>query len=104
MNVPFVRSLELGIAWRRDEFSATNVTPVANSPVPTSASFDNENPDEDFGGSPSVSLRYEPFSDLMLRASWRQSIRPPNSAELFTPITQNISDTFCCVSTRSFPP
>jgi iron complex outermembrane recepter protein len=88
MNVPFVRSLELGIAWRREEFSFTNVTPVANSPIRTSASFDNENPDENFGGSPSVSLRYQPSSDLTLRASWRQSIRPPNFDELFTPVTQ----------------
>ena len=88
MNVPFVRSLELGIAWRREEFSVTNVLPVPTSPVQTSASFDNENPDENFGGSPSVSLRYQPLSDLTLRASWRQSIRPPNFEELFTPITQ----------------
>ena len=83
-----MRSLELGIAWRRDEFSVTNVLLVPASPVQTSASFTNENPDENFGGSPSVSLRYQPIPDLMLRASWRQSIRAPNFEELFTPATQ----------------
>ncbi len=88
MNVPCVRSLDLAIAWRRDEFSSTNLLLVPESPVQTSASFANENPEEDFGGSPTVSLRYQPFSDLMFRASWRQSIRPPTFDELFTPITQ----------------
>jgi iron complex outermembrane receptor protein len=88
MNVPLVRSLELGIAWRREEFRVTNVSLVPTSPVQTSASFTNENPDENFGGSPSVSLRYQPISDLTLRASWRQSIRPPTFDGLFAPMTQ----------------
>ena len=88
MNVPFVRSLELGIGWRRDDFSVTNVLVVPASPVQTSASFTNENPDENFGGSPTVSLRYQPISDLTLRASWRQSIRPPTFDDLFAPMTQ----------------
>ncbi len=88
MNVPGVRSLDLAIGWRRDEFSSTNLLLVPGSPVQTSASFANENPEEDFGGSPTVSLRYQPFPDLMFRASWRQSIRPPTFEELFTPVTQ----------------
>jgi iron complex outermembrane receptor protein len=88
MNVPLVRSLDLNVGWRRDEFSHTNVLPAATSPVRRAASFVNENPDENFGGSPSVSLRYQPISDLTLRVSWRQSIRPPTFDELFTPITQ----------------
>jgi len=88
MNVPLVRSLDLGVSWRREEFSDTNLLPVANSPVLRSASYVNENPDEHFGGSASVSLRYQPVADLMLRASWRQSTRPPNFEELFTPITE----------------
>ena len=88
MNVPLVRSLDLGIAWRREDFSDINLLPVANSPVGRAASFVNENPDENFGGSPSISLRYQPIPDLMFRASWRQSIRPPTFDELFTPVTQ----------------
>lgn len=94
MNVPFVRSLDLDIQWRREEFNATNLQRVAGSPVQTSASFVNENPDEDFGGSPSISLRYQPNPDLMLRASWRQSIRLPTFEELFTPVRQVFSVAF----------
>jgi iron complex outermembrane receptor protein len=94
MNVPFARSLDLDIAWRREEFSATNLLPVSNSPVRTSSNFVNENPDENFGGSPSISLRYQPISDLTFRASWRQSIRPPTFDELFRPIFQNFPPLF----------
>jgi iron complex outermembrane receptor protein len=89
MNVPLVRSLDLGIAWRREEFSDTNLLLVTGSPVQTSARFVNENPDENFGGSPSVSLRYQPIADVTLRASWRQSIRPPTFNEVFTPVFLN---------------
>jgi iron complex outermembrane recepter protein len=88
MSVPLVRSLDLDIAWRREEFRDTNLLRVTGSPVRTSASFVNENPDENFGGAPSVSLRYQTNPDLMFRASWRQSIRPPAFDELFAPITQ----------------
>ncbi len=94
MNVPLVRSLEFGFGWRRDEFSDSNFLAAATSPVRRSASFVNENPDENFGGSPTVYLRYQIISDLMLRASWRQSIRPPNFEELFTPITQAFPQLF----------
>ena len=89
MNVPFVRSLELDFAWRREEFTATNLPLVFGSPLQTTASFVNENPDENFGGSPRVSLRYQPIADLTLRASWRQSIRPPTFDEFFRPVSQN---------------
>jgi iron complex outermembrane receptor protein len=94
MNVPFVRSLDLDIAWRREEFNATNLLLVTGSPLQTKASFVNENPDENFGGSPRVSLRYQPIADLTLRASWRQSIRPPTFDELFTPVSQNFPQLF----------
>ena len=35
MNVPGIRSLDLGLGWRRDEFSSTNLL-VVGSPVQTS--------------------------------------------------------------------
>ena len=88
MNVPGLRSLDLDFAWRREKFRDSNLLRVARSPLQTRASFTNENPDEDFGGSPRVALRYQPNPDLMLRVSWQQSIRPPTFAELFTPIMQ----------------
>lgn len=94
MNVPAARSLDVDIAWRRDEFNDTNLLRVTGSPVRTSSSFANENPDENFGGSPTVALRYQPIPDLMFRASWRQSIRPPAYEELFTPVTQTFPVVF----------
>jgi iron complex outermembrane receptor protein len=89
MNVPWVRSLDLDIAWRREEFDNTNLLLVAGSPAATKASFVNENPDENFGGSPRVSLRYQPIADVTFRASWGQSYRAPSAAENFQPVFQN---------------
>jgi iron complex outermembrane receptor protein len=89
MNIPFVRSLDLDIAWRRESFDDTNLLLVTGSPLQTRATFVNENPDENFGGSPRVSLRYQPIADLTLRASWGQSFRSPSPNELFTPVFQN---------------
>jgi iron complex outermembrane receptor protein len=89
MNVPFVRSLDLDIAWRRESFTNTNLLLVEGSPASTVAEFVNENPDENFGGSPRVSLRYQPIADVTLRASWGQSYRAPSAAENFQPVFQN---------------
>ncbi len=89
MNIPFVRSLDLDFAWRREEFTDTNLLLVTGSPLLTNASFVNENPDENFGGSPRLSLRYQPIADVTLRASWGQSFRSPSPNELFTPVFQN---------------
>jgi iron complex outermembrane receptor protein len=88
MNVSGVRSLEVSLQWSREEFQATNLLPVTGSPVQRTASFTNENPHENFGGSVQLAVRYQPVSDLLLRASWRQSIRPPDFQELFSPIMQ----------------
>jgi iron complex outermembrane receptor protein len=94
MNVPFVRSLDLDIAWRREEFNDSNLLLVTGSPTQTSASFVNENPDENFKGSPRVSLRYQPVADVTLRFSWGQSFRSPSPNELFTPVFQNFPVVF----------
>jgi iron complex outermembrane receptor protein len=88
MNVPFVRSLDLSLGWRYDEFD--NEDQLTKS----AGSFDNSNSNEDFGGSPTIAVRYQPTGDLLLRASWRQSIRPPTFAELFTPVTQTFPVAF----------
>lgn len=88
MGVPWLRSLDLDVAWRREQYTSDNLLRGFASPLQTRSRFGNENPDENFGGSPRVALRYQPYSDLVLRAAWQQSIRPPTSAELFTPIKQ----------------
>lgn len=88
MNVPFVRSLDLSIAWRYEKFrDRDNYTKAT-------ASFDNPNPNEDFGGSPRVSLRYQPIPDLTLRASWGQSFLAPSPTALFNPVAENFPQLF----------
>ena len=88
MNIPFVRSLDLDLSWRREQFTDANFLRVTGTPPRTTNSFVNENPNENFGGAPTLSLRYQPDPDVMFRASWRQSIRPPTFEEQFTPIVQ----------------
>ncbi|MEY2506930.1 MAG: iron complex outerrane recepter protein [Verrucomicrobiota bacterium] len=104
MNVPWVRSLDLDIAWRREKFNDTNLLLVTGSPVQTSASFVNENPDENFKGSPRVSLRYQPIADLTFRASWGQSFRSPSPTELFTPVFENFPVVFDPVLNTTLQP
>ncbi|MFZ1218709.1 MAG: TonB-dependent receptor [Chthoniobacterales bacterium] len=88
MNVPWIRSLDLSIAWRYEKFDDEDqFTHVKGS-------FDNANPDEDFGGAPRVSLRYQPTPDLTFRASWGQSFRSPSPANLFDPLTQDFPQLF----------
>jgi iron complex outermembrane receptor protein len=87
MNVPFIRSLELSLAWRYEKFTDTDLYAV--DPNKRESSFDNVNEDENFGGTPRVSLRYQPIADITLRASWGQSFRSPLPGELFLPIVQD---------------
>jgi iron complex outermembrane recepter protein len=103
MNVPFVRSLELSLAWRYEKFDDTDL--FATDPTMRTASFDNVNDDENFGGTPRVSLRYQPIADVTLRASWGQSFRSPLPGELFLPIIQDFPVLFDPVTqTTGQPP
>jgi len=98
MNVPFVRSFELSIAWRYEKFKdRDNYTKLTGE-------FDNVNDDEDFGGTPRVSLRYQPIADLTLRASWGQSFRSPTPSSLFDPVSQNFPVLFDPVISETLQP
>jgi iron complex outermembrane recepter protein len=88
MNIPFIRSLDMTLAWRYEKFDDRDSISKAT------ASFDNVNDDEDFGGTPRVSLRYQPIADITLRASWGQSFRSPGPGELFAPVAQNFPQVF----------
>ncbi len=83
MNVPFVRSLEFAAAWRYEKFDNRDQFTHAT------ASFDNRNTQEDFGGTPRLSVRYQPMPDLTLRANFNQSFRSPTPFSLFAPTAQN---------------
>jgi iron complex outermembrane receptor protein len=98
MNIPFVRSLDISIAWRYEKFDdRDNYTKLMGS-------FDNVNDDENFGGTPRVSLRYQPIADLTLRASWGQSFRSPGPSSLFDPVSQNFPVLFDPVNRVTLQP
>jgi iron complex outermembrane receptor protein len=88
MNVPFVRSLDFSIAWRYEKFKDRDDYLKLHS------SFDNANENENFGGTPRVSIRYQPIPDLTLRASWGQSFLSPNPQLLFTPVFEGFPVVF----------
>ncbi len=83
MNVPFVRSFEIAAAWRYEKFDDKDQYSHRT------ASFDNVNQNEDFGGTPRISIRYQPIPDLTLRADFNQSFLSPNPRQLFNPVAQN---------------
>ena len=88
MNIPGIRSLDFQLAWRYEKFDDEDqFTKVTGS-------FDNANPNEDFGGAPRVTLRYQPIADITLRASWGQSFRSPFPSDLFQPLTQDFPVVF----------
>jgi iron complex outermembrane receptor protein len=89
MNVPGIRSLELSIAWRYESFDEED-----NMNKGVTAHFDNSNPDEDFGGTPRLALRYQPISDLTLRATASQSFLAPSATQLFQPVFQTFPQLF----------
>ncbi len=75
MKVSGVRSLEVISGFRSEQFHDEDQF------THTTATFDND-------GTLELGLRYQPGPELMLRASWRQSTRPPTFDDLFAPMTQ----------------
>jgi iron complex outermembrane receptor protein len=102
MNIPFARSLDLSIAWRYEKFNDEDQTPL--DPTRAFASFDNVNQNENFGGAPRVSLRYQPIADITLRASWGQSFRSPLPSDLFSPVLQDFPVLFDPVQGNTLQP
>lgn len=72
LNIPAVRSLEVAVAYRLEQFEDQDQL------FGTRAKFDN-------GGTPRISLRYQPFADLTLRASYGKSFLSPSPTDLFDP-------------------
>ncbi|MBA3964008.1 MAG: TonB-dependent receptor [Chthoniobacterales bacterium] len=89
MNIPGVKTLELSLAYRYEKFDLEDNLNKNNN-----ASFDNSNPDENFGGSPRLALRYQPIADLTLRATASQSFQAPSPGQLFNPVIQNFPNLF----------
>ena len=85
MNIPFVRSLEVGAAYRFEEFDDFDL--FHQNPLADHLTFDN-------GGTPAVTLRYQPIADLTFRAGWNQSFRSASPAQLFDPGSQSFPVVF----------
>ena len=98
MNVPFVRSLDIEFAWRREWFDDKDQF------FHLEHKYTNENEDENFGGSPRVSIRYQPTADLTLRASAGQSFRSGSLNAQFSPVTQNFPQVFDPFKTQTLQP
>ena len=81
MNIPAVSSLEISGAYRYEEFDNKDQF------TPSTAHFDN-------GGTPRLTLRYQPFNDLTLRASWGKSFLSPSPTRLFAPVVQRFFTLF----------
>ena len=88
MKIPGIYALELGLAWRHEEFTDTD------NIFKRSSDFTNSNPDEDFGGSPRLALRYQPIADVTLRGTISQSFAAPAPSQLFSTISQNFPNLF----------
>jgi len=80
MKVWGIRSLEVESLFRYETFD------TKDQYSHTTATF------EDSSGS--VSLRYQPSPDIMLRASWQQSNRPPTFDDQFARVTQTFPPIF----------
>jgi iron complex outermembrane receptor protein len=102
MNIPFVRSLDFAVAWRYEKFTDSDQTPL--NQLAKFQEFDNANPNEDFGGTPRVTLRYQPIADITLRASWGQSFLSPSPTLLFNPVAQNFPVVFDPVNAVTLQP
>lgn len=81
MNIPAVSSLEISGAYRYEEFDNKDQFTAST------AHFDN-------GGTPRLALRYQPFNDLTLRASWGKSFLSPSPGRLFAPVLQQFFTVF----------
>ncbi len=87
MNVPLVRSLDVGVAYRYEKFDNKDQFGVETEEgsgifVKRKAKFNNN-------GDVRISMRYQPIQDITLRASYGESFLSPTPLQLFDPVQQN---------------
>jgi iron complex outermembrane receptor protein len=93
MNIPFARSLELSFAYRYEEFENIDLFDKASGV----ARFNN-------GGDPRFSLRYQPITDITLRASYGTSFLSPTAFQLLNPPAQNFPSLFDIAANQTLQP
>jgi outer membrane receptor protein involved in Fe transport len=72
-NWPMLRLLDFQLAGRNERFKVTTATALVTSPT-TNVVRNKTNYAAD---TPTYGMRYRPFQDLMLRASYSEAFRPP---------------------------
>lgn len=83
-GVPFVHSLTVSASIRRDEYSTTTVPPLTftlpdrNAPLPAITETTRKASSTDY----TLSLRYAPVPDILLRASYGTGFLAPSIAQL----------------------
>ncbi|MBA3386117.1 MAG: TonB-dependent receptor, partial [Chthoniobacterales bacterium] len=80
MNIPGVHNLDFTFAWRYEHFDIRGADP-ADGTRDTQIILKTD--------VPKFAVRYAPFKDLTLRASYSRSFRAPSSDEFFTPQFEN---------------
>jgi hypothetical protein len=93
MNVPFAKSLEISFAYRYEEFENLDLFDKGSGV----ASFDN-------GGDPRISLRYQPITDITLRASYGTSFLSPSAFQILNPPAQNFPQLFDIFANQTLQP
>jgi outer membrane receptor protein involved in Fe transport len=93
MNVPFAKSLEISFAYRYEEFENLDLFDKGSGV----ASFDN-------GGDPRISLRYQPITDVTLRASYGTSFLSPSAFQILNPPAQNFPQLFDIFANQTLQP
>ncbi len=102
MNVPFVRSLEVAVAYRyeefdnKDQFNAND--PNTGLPLGKRTSSFNNN------GDVRLALRYSPIQDILIRASFGESFLSPAPVQLFDPVQQNFPQLFDPLTNQTLQP
>ncbi len=91
-NITFVRSFEVDFAYRYEWFTDTDQFNKQNE-----ASFNN-------GGTPRVTVRWQPIADITLRGSYGESFLSPTPLNLFLPVAQNFPVVFDPVNRVTLQP
>ena len=82
MNVPLVHNLDFTFAWRYERFELSGIDP-ADEVTATTRTLETD--------VPKFALRWAPWKDLTLRASYSRSFATPSLFEFFEPHTQNFT-------------
>jgi iron complex outermembrane recepter protein len=91
MGVTAIRSLELQVALRYEEFSEKDQfarnDPDGNPLGKRTAGYDNN-------GDVRLALRYQPIEDVTIRATFGESFLSPSSNQLFAPVSETFPQMF----------